>query len=56
MQLKGIYAPIVTPFNTDESINYPVLEQLKVNGRVSLKGFNYSEFLHNERKMECRSI
>lgn len=28
MQLKGIYAPIVTPFNADESINYPVLEQL----------------------------
>jgi 4-hydroxy-tetrahydrodipicolinate synthase len=28
MQLKGIYAPIVTPFNSDESINYPVLEQL----------------------------
>ena len=28
MKLKGIYAPIVTPFNADESINYPVLEQL----------------------------
>jgi 4-hydroxy-tetrahydrodipicolinate synthase len=28
MNLKGIYAPIVTPFNMDESINYPVLEQL----------------------------
>ncbi|MFN8435973.1 MAG: 4-hydroxy-tetrahydrodipicolinate synthase [Anaerolineales bacterium] len=28
MNLKGIYAPIVTPFNADESINYPVLEQL----------------------------
>jgi len=28
MQLKGIYAPIVTPFNADESINYPILEQL----------------------------
>lgn len=28
MQLKGIYAPIVTPFNTDETINYPVLAQL----------------------------
>ena len=28
MHLKGIYAPIVTPFNADESINYPVLEQL----------------------------
>jgi len=28
MHLKGIYAPIVTPFNADESINYPVLERL----------------------------
>jgi len=28
MQLKGIYAPIVTPFKGDENINYPVLEQL----------------------------
>ncbi len=28
MRLKGIYAPIVTPFNADESINYLVLEQL----------------------------
>ena len=28
MNLKGIYTPIVTPFNADESINYPVLEQL----------------------------
>ncbi len=28
MQLKGVYAPIVTPFHADESINYPVLEQL----------------------------
>ncbi|MEN9564586.1 MAG: Dihydrodipicolinate synthetase family [Chloroflexota bacterium] len=28
MHLKGIYAPIVTPFKADESINYPVLEQL----------------------------
>jgi len=28
MQLKGIYAPIVTPFDTDENINYPVYEQL----------------------------
>ena len=28
MHLKGIYAPIVTPFNADESINYAVLEQL----------------------------
>jgi 4-hydroxy-tetrahydrodipicolinate synthase len=28
MRLTGIYAPIVTPFHADESINYPVLEQL----------------------------
>jgi len=28
MQLKGIYAPIVTPFHADESINYAALEQL----------------------------
>jgi 4-hydroxy-tetrahydrodipicolinate synthase len=28
MHLKGIYAPIVTPFEKDESINYPVYEQL----------------------------
>ncbi len=28
MQLKGIYAPFVTPFNDDESINYEVLKQL----------------------------
>lgn len=28
MRLQGIYAPIVTPFHADESINYPVLEQL----------------------------
>ena len=28
MHLTGIYAPIVTPFHADESINYPVLEQL----------------------------
>ncbi len=28
MQLKGVYAPIVTPFNADESVNYPVLERL----------------------------
>lgn len=28
MRLKGIYAPLVTPFHADESINYPVLEQL----------------------------
>ncbi|MCX6068651.1 MAG: dihydrodipicolinate synthase family protein, partial [Chloroflexi bacterium] len=28
MQLTGIYAPIITPFNADESINYPVLAQL----------------------------
>ncbi len=28
MQLKGIYAPIVTPFDADENINYPVIKQL----------------------------
>jgi 4-hydroxy-tetrahydrodipicolinate synthase len=28
MQLNGIYAPIVTPFDADENINYPVLAQL----------------------------
>lgn len=28
MQLKGIYAPIVTPFDADENINYEVLKQL----------------------------
>ncbi|MBV6395423.1 MAG: 4-hydroxy-tetrahydrodipicolinate synthase [Anaerolineales bacterium] len=28
MRLTGIYAPIVTPFHADESVNYPVLEQL----------------------------
>ena len=28
MKLKGVYAPIVTPFRKDETINYPVLEQL----------------------------
>ncbi len=28
MNLKGIYAPIVTPFNADESVNYPALERL----------------------------
>jgi len=28
MQLTGIYAPIITPFNADESINFPVLAQL----------------------------
>ena len=28
MQLKGIFAPIVTPFDQDENINYPVLDQL----------------------------
>jgi len=28
MQLKGIYAPIVTPFDADENINYPVYKQL----------------------------
>jgi 4-hydroxy-tetrahydrodipicolinate synthase len=28
MQIKGIYAPIVTPFDADEKINYPVFTQL----------------------------
>ena len=28
MRLKGIYAPIVTPFDGDENINYPVYKQL----------------------------
>ncbi|MCG2785332.1 MAG: dihydrodipicolinate synthase family protein [Anaerolineae bacterium] len=28
MQLTGIYAPIVTPFDAGENINYPVLAQL----------------------------
>lgn len=28
MKLEGIYAPLVTPFDADENINYPVLEQL----------------------------
>src|SRR5512133_189099 len=28
MQLTGIYAPIVTPFDAEENINYPVLAQL----------------------------
>jgi len=28
MHLKGIYAPLVTPFHADESVNYLVLEQL----------------------------
>ncbi len=28
MQLKGVYAPIVTPFDDDETIQYPVLERL----------------------------
>lgn len=28
MQLTGIYAPIVTPFDSEENINYAVLEQL----------------------------
>ncbi len=28
MNLTGVYAPFVTPFDQDESINYPVLEQL----------------------------
>ena len=28
MKLKGIFAPIVTPFDQDDNINFPVLEQL----------------------------
>jgi len=28
MQLKGVYAPIVTPFDAQENINYEVLQQL----------------------------
>ena len=28
MQLKGVYAPFVTPFDTDENINYEVMKQL----------------------------
>jgi 4-hydroxy-tetrahydrodipicolinate synthase len=28
MQLNGVYAPIVTPFDSQENINYPVLKQL----------------------------
>ena len=40
MQFKGIYTPIVTPFNDDESINYEVLKKLidfvPANGVVGL--------------------
>ena len=40
MQLKEIYAPIVTPFKDDESINYEVLKKLidfvLANGVVGL--------------------
>jgi 4-hydroxy-tetrahydrodipicolinate synthase len=40
MQLKGIYAPIVTPFDADENINYQILKQLidylLANGVVGL--------------------
>jgi 4-hydroxy-tetrahydrodipicolinate synthase len=40
MQLNGVYAPIVTPFDADENINYPVLKQLIdyliLNGVVGL--------------------
>jgi 4-hydroxy-tetrahydrodipicolinate synthase len=40
MQLNGIFAPIVTPFDDDENINYPVLKQLidyvLANGVVGL--------------------
>jgi 4-hydroxy-tetrahydrodipicolinate synthase len=28
MKLTGVYAPFVTPFDADENINYPVLQQL----------------------------
>ncbi len=28
MQLKGVYAPTITPFNEDESINYSALEKV----------------------------
>ena len=28
MRLKGIYVPIVTPFDEDENINFPVYKQL----------------------------
>ncbi len=28
MKLEGIYAPLVTPFDAEENINYPALEQL----------------------------
>jgi len=28
MQLKGVYAPVVTPFDANENINFKVLEQL----------------------------
>ncbi|GAB4503424.1 MAG: 4-hydroxy-tetrahydrodipicolinate synthase [Anaerolineales bacterium] len=28
MKLQGVYAPLVTPFDADENINYPVLERL----------------------------
>ena len=28
MKLQGIYVPLVTPFTTDDQIDYPVLEQL----------------------------
>jgi len=28
MQLKGVYAPIVTPFDADENIDYKVMQQL----------------------------
>ena len=40
MHLKGIYAPIVTPFNLDESLNYDALKKLidfvLANGVVGL--------------------
>ena len=40
MQLKGVYAPIVTPFDAQEEIKYDVLKQLidyvLANGVVGL--------------------
>jgi len=28
MKLEGVFAPLVTPFDENENINYPALEQL----------------------------
>ena len=30
MELQGVFAPVVTPFDNNEDINYPVLEKLIV--------------------------